>query len=179
MRKLTLYFESGQLDQTAFIELDGMTELRSVRGRTAGAFLRSGSFQWTSAVRALCLLAVKTVINPETGLLEGAGGTLAASLDFAISKQPVWLLEMFGCDSQGVSHARRMMLRTNPERKRPGPVRVAINSSYLPAESIQIIINGQPADQESLLALHNCLTDDSPWPLIDNAAAIGLERMAS
>lgn len=82
---------------------------------------------------------------------------MAASLDLAISKQPTWLKDMFGCDQDGLTLARRMILRTNPERKRPGPVSLGLNSNYLDAKNIAIIIDDKIASDEQLVSLHLAL----------------------
>jgi hypothetical protein len=166
MRNLTLYFELGELTEVVFN--DGISNLTrtSVRGKSGGPLREAGSFQWTSAVRALALLIVKTSATPSGALLRGLGNSLAASLDYAISKQPMWLTEMFGCDQHGISLARRLILRTNPERKRPGPVTLGINQSYLPPSQIAIFVNGVKCEGDSLTALRCQLGD------IDSVAAL-------
>jgi hypothetical protein len=153
MRNLALYFESGELTEVIFQEGPNTPARASVRGKTGGAFRTAGSFQWTSAVKAFALLVVKTCANNGDMLLKGDGSSLAASLDYAISKQPLWLTEMFGSDQHGICLARRMILRTNPERKRPGPVTLGINQMYLPASSIVVFENGQPCTPERLHVL--------------------------
>jgi hypothetical protein len=35
----------------------------SVRGKTSGAYTKAGTFQWTSAVRAACVLLLKTLLH--------------------------------------------------------------------------------------------------------------------
>lgn len=171
MRNLTLYFELGELTEVVFN--DGMINhaRTSVRGKSSGPLRTAGSFQWTSAVRALALLAVRTASNPSDALLRGLGNSLAASLDYAISKQPMWLTEMFGCDQQGISLARRLILRTNPERKRPGPVTLGINQSYLPASHITIFVNGARCDDQMLTALRCQLGDVDMHTALQASAA--------
>ena len=159
MRNLKLYFESGQLTEVAFQESAQSDVRRGIRGKTGGAFRCAGSFQWTSAVRALSLLMVQTSLNPQTATIEGYGGSLAASLDYALSKQPVWIADMFGCDPKGICNARRMILRTNPERKRPGPVVLAVNHVYLPATAIEVFVNGMPCHGSALERLIASLQD--------------------
>jgi hypothetical protein len=60
---------------------------------------------------------------------------------------------MFGCDQQGTSLARRLILRTNPERKRPGPVTLGINQLYLNPSSISVYVNGKLTTGEQLASL--------------------------
>jgi len=155
MRNLTLNFELGELTEVQFQDGVHGNFRRSVRGKTGGPFRTAGSFQWTSAVKALALLLIKTKSAPMEALLRGDANSLAASLDYAISKQPVWLTDMFGCDQQGISFARRLILRTNPERKRPGPVTLGINQMYISADSITVYVNGKLCTRESLIPLCN------------------------
>lgn len=153
MKKVTLYFNFGELVETSFVDGISSVPRLSVRGKTGGAFRSAGSFQWTSAVKAFSLLLLKTAACDEQPVLRGEANSLASSLDYAISKQPQWLAEMFGCDHHGICFIRRCILRTNPERKRPGPVTLAVNLSYLPAASIEINIDGRVATKEETLAL--------------------------
>jgi hypothetical protein len=164
MRDLKLYFEAGQLTEVAFCDGISGDVRRSIRGKSGGAYRSAGSFQWTSAVRGLALLAVRAVSVLEEPFIKGCGGSLAASLDYAISKQPMWLTEMFGCDQSGISLIRRMVLRTNPERKRPGPTVLSINERFMPSGSISIIVDGVKASREELLVLSAALADEVDLP---------------
>lgn len=157
MRQLILSFELGQLTEVTFQESPGSPARVCVRGKTSGPCRTAGSFQWTSAVKALSLLVVKTALSPDNALVKGDGHSLAASLDYAISKQPMWLSEMFGWDPKGVSLARRLILRTNPERKRPGPVTLGINQKYLLPNAISIYVDGKLGSGERLETLCNQL----------------------
>ncbi len=179
MRTLKLYFEAEQLIEVKFKESDTSEERCSIRGKTGGAYRRAGSFQWTSAVRALSLLAVKAIATPEDALIQGEGGSLAASLDYAMSKQPEWLTDLFGCDREGVSYARRLILRTNPERKRPGPVVLALNSVYMPLSSIVVYVNGMVASCEQIDALKDVLATGKSLPAKIYAPCAEDQRLAS
>lgn len=163
MRSLKMYFECGQLTEVLFQENVNGEPRRTIRGKTGGAFRYAGSFQWTSAVKALSLLIAKAAMNPQCSTIQGLGGSLASSLDYALSKQPVWLAEMFGCDQQGISFARRLILRTNPERKRPGPVVLGVNHVYMPAAAIEVYVDGQLCSGEQLTYLVASLSD-TPVP---------------
>lgn len=116
----------------------------SIRGKTSGAFANVGNFQWTSAVRAFCVLCVRTVLAlghrelREVSQISGLRGSLASSLDYALSKQPAWLREIGGLDNQGNAYVRRLIVRTNPECKRPGPVILGVNSRVLAFDRIHI-----------------------------------------
>jgi hypothetical protein len=74
----------------------------------------------------------------EDPLLSGTQGSLAASLDYAMSKQPSWILDMFGFDADGKCIARRLINRSNTERKRPGPVTLALKPLVIRESEIQI-----------------------------------------
>jgi hypothetical protein len=148
-----LHFEGYtniELVETRFKSKSAAAPAVAVRGKTSGAFSRAGTFQWTSAVRALCILCVKSVIAYQLGEKRSAGtvtgyrGSLAASLDYAISKQPTWLTEMCGIGSDGQPNSRHLFVRSNPERKRPGPVIVSLNDSVLPPTAIHVVLNGEP-----------------------------------
>lgn len=167
MRTLKLCFDGGELIEVYFQESAMSEKRRSIRGKTGGAYRQAGSFQWTSAVRALSLLAINAVIDANDAFILGEGGSLAASLDYALSKQPEWLTDLFGCDHQGITYARRLILRTNPERKRPGPVVLALNVVYLPATAIEIQIGGKVATHNELLALRHTL-DETKAPSLSS-----------
>lgn len=170
MRDLKLYFEAGQLTEVSFCDGVSGDVRRSIRGKSGGAYRSAGSFQWTSAVRGLALLAVRAISEFEEPYIKGGGGSLAASLDYAISKQPMWLTEMFGCDQSGISLIRRMVLRTNPERKRPGPTVLAINERFMPRTAISVVVDGAKASREELVVLAAALTDVVAMPEQENLA---------
>lgn len=152
VRRLNLYFSGNELIEVEFIFPTGESR-RSVRGKQSGASFAAGTFQWTSAVRGLSLLAVRTAAQIEMGMISGENGSITASLDYAISKQPMWLIDMFGVDRFGTSLIRRMISRTNPERKRPGPTILAINPNYLSADGINIFVDGVRCGREALVVL--------------------------
>jgi hypothetical protein len=179
MRHLRLCFDGGELIEVGFKDSAVGVERHTIRGKTGGAYRQAGSFQWTSAVRALALLAVKAVSVPEHPAIQGDGGSLASSLDYALSKQPEWLTESFGCDSGGITYARRFILRTNPNRKRPGPVVLALNVAYLPTSSIEIRVNGKPASAQHLTALHKSLSGEGPYSEPTAIDVEDLYRLAS
>lgn len=164
MRDLKLYFEAGQLTEVAFCDGISGDVRRSIRGKSGGAYRSAGSFQWTSAVKGLALLAVRAVSGLEEPVIKGCGGSLAASLDYAISKQPMWLTEMFGCDQSGISLIRRMILRTNPERKRPGPTVLSFNERFMPIAAISIISDGVVCSREELVVLAAALSQEESVP---------------
>ena len=64
MRSVKLYFELGQLTEVVFKENVASEARRSIRGKTGGAFRTAGSFQWTSAVKALGLLLALSASPP-------------------------------------------------------------------------------------------------------------------
>jgi hypothetical protein len=149
---LKLYFEGQNkpgLVETHFKRATDNSLHVCIRGKTPGAPKASGSFQWTTAVRALSVLFVRIAISDRNqslqsmNCLSGHKSSLASSLDYALSKQPQWLQEMFGMGSFGTVYARRLILRTNAERKRPGPVILGLNTVVLKPERIQIYCNSE------------------------------------
>lgn len=123
---------------------------RSVRGQRPLA--GEGVFQWSQAVQALTILILRykaagiigaeQPVSPELGVLTGEAGSPAASLDYAFSKQPTWILDMFGIDSRGTPLVKKLVLRSNPERKRPGPVILRINGNFICPDQIAILLGG-------------------------------------
>jgi hypothetical protein len=57
---------------------------------------------------------------------------------------------MFGCDQHGISFARRLLLRTNPERKRPGPVVISVNQVYISSSDIEVYVDGLRCSESEL-----------------------------
>ena len=160
-RVLELHFfraeGSFQLVETRFKWGDG-TPSCCIRGKTAGAFRGAGTFQWTSAVRAAATLFLRSVLSETVqGLswhVTGGKNSAAASLDYAISKGPCWLSDMFGLCSSGELVARRLFLITNPNRKRPGPVSIAVNKAALSPSQIAVFLDGVHCDDvDSLLMI--------------------------
>ena len=164
-RTFQLHFvgvESAELFQTKLYPASDGPPRITVRGKTSGAYTNAGSFNFSSAVRALCVLCLKSVLveqssSNELPILLGERGSLAASLDYALTKQPMWIQEMFGSDAAGTSLAQRLFRRTNSHRKRPGPVVIKVNERALPPKNIHIYWNGKRIDDiaalETLLSL--------------------------
>jgi len=146
---LELYFSTGsepRLQRIRFFHPLIGHEIQSVRGRTSGAFEGCSSFQWTAGIKAFSLLCLKAVVNhsdfsdTDAAILQGGRGSLAASLDYAISKEPLWTCEVFGSDSNGHTLLRRMIRRSNPERKKGHIVYLSLNSLFLAPEKISIFL---------------------------------------
>jgi hypothetical protein len=99
-----------------------------------------------SAVAIKSKLAGLTRTTPqawpqEAGLCSDAT-PWALSLDFALSKKPRWLLDMFGVDQSGTPILKRLFIRMNPEKKRPGPAWVSMNPAFLDPGNISIFLDG-------------------------------------
>lgn len=153
----------------------------AVRGKTSGAYRGYGTFQWTSAVKAVCVALLPAKIwAGESGktAFSGEKGSLAASLDYALSKEPNWLGELFGFTAGGGLMARRLFLVSNPNRKRPGPVVIVLNERVLASQDIAVSLDGRPVssveDWGSLLGailagegvtLDNNILQELPGPL--------------
>ena len=175
-----------QLVETKFSDPALGIDRIAVRGKTAGAFKDAGTFQWTSAVRGLCLLFVKSVLadrHPSSGAtrhIVGFQASVAASLDYAITKQPFWIREMFGNDSRGNTLAQRLISRTNPNRKRPGPVILGLNERALSCDCIQIRWNGEIVERADLLqSLLLCLGDAEQAAVSEEALKAFVQKIAA
>ena len=166
MPSIRLYFlgdSPAYLQRAEFIGPSGVTRA-SNRGTVVEE--NQGSFQWTSGVKSLALLLVGSKLHALTTgdgslwYLSGERGSSAAVLDYALSKNPQWLYDLFGTDASGVSFARRMFHRLNPERKRVGPVKLALNQAFCAADDVTILRDGREVtDIESLKALQGALVE--------------------
>ncbi|MGH7179401.1 MAG: hypothetical protein ACREJC_18635, partial [Tepidisphaeraceae bacterium] len=103
----------------------------------------TGVFQWTKAVAALCVLALRTSAwdmragsTADYPTISGERGSPACSLSDAIDRSTnKWLDHMFG-------NLRGLMFdRTNAGCKQPGPCYVAINPRTLPPGCIEVFVN--------------------------------------
>jgi hypothetical protein len=128
------------------------------RGRGAGAFPSPYSFPWSAGPKALTALILKTAIAHKRSqnedlqvTLEGKRGSLAASLDYSISKKPNWILEMFSTDSHGRSLVHKFFQRTNPERKLGETVSICFNQKVFAPNSITIYVDGKLETSEQVL----------------------------
>lgn len=188
-RTLQLHFAgsvTAELIETRFCPGLGMPERLTVRGKTSGACSDAGTFQFTFAVRALAILCVRAAIssssNPPSSVpvLIGFKGSIAASLDYALSKKPMWLLDMFGSDSNDKCLASRLFHRTNPNRKRPGPVLVGLNEKGLPPGNIQIIWDQNPVEKLcELRALLSQLGDLGETEVLESKLKVFIEKIAA
>lgn len=118
--------------------------LVSVRGKSAWSVASTGSFEWTSAVRALSLLLVQNAITSGFRL----EGHLAQSLDYTLSKKPLWLREMFGI-SEGVNFCNRIFKRSRCEYS--AQIVVQLKLDILPTTGLKIYSNGRLIEGTSRL----------------------------
>lgn len=185
---LLLSFSGAQTPQLDRVEYIAPSRQRHIctRGKDVGALAGSstGTFQWTRAVKALSILALRTYLAPaadasvertgsalvecttlEAPTLEGPKGSLAAALDSALSKEPQWLIDIFGADKEGRAVARRIIKRTNAECKRPGPVILAFNSTALSRSNIKVFIENQTVEPRDAEALLNSILKDNDEPI--------------
>lgn len=128
------------LEATEFKDPETSAITRCQRG--ANTFRKGlGTFPWSQGVQALVRFFIEVKIaelESSQGSIHGEQGSLAASLDYSIAKNGQWLADMFGAYSDGTLRARRIILRNNPERKRPGPVEIFLNSKLLPPHDVSI-----------------------------------------
>jgi hypothetical protein len=152
---------SAELFESEFsCSLVGRT-LRCARGRYAFTDSLEGTFLWTSAVQSMSAVAIKSKIAglsrttpqawPQAAGLCSDSTPWALSLDFALSKKPRWLLDMFGLDQSGAPIIKRLFIRMNPEKKRPGPTWVSINPAFLESKNIAVFLDGVEVRTESEL----------------------------
>lgn len=153
--------------------------LSCIRGKSAGAYRNFGSFHWTSAVKAMAILALEYKLSflarrPAQPLV-GERSSLASSLDYALSKETNWLSDMFGFDAHGRLLAKRLFHRTNSNRKRPGPVALAINYHLLDPESVIVELDGKKLLSAGEVAdLRMLLTPNISSDVADQVSTIAL-----
>lgn len=175
-----LYFSSVDaslsLYSTYFEHSFGQKEQRRCyRGNVVFPSLKTGSFTWSKAVKAMVLLLLKAkrmTSNsqlPSVSTLSGFRHSLATSLDDALCKAPMWLADMFGVDSNGKLIAKRLFPVRNSGAKRPEPVVIALNGNTLPPGHIKIFLNGhEETSPETLSFLIESIApehkDSVDWP---------------
>lgn len=106
-------------------------------------------------------LALSTLDTNVEVRIEGGRGSMAASLDGVLSQEPEWFVQMFGLRTQGTPRCRRLFARSNPGRKRCGPVAVSL-SQRIKRESVRIFLNDtHVVDKHSLEQMLMQLTDQA------------------
>jgi len=147
-----------------------------VRGKTSGAYTQCGCFQWTSGVRGVCVAFLRFVLAERDPSIEyvlsGGRSSLAASLDYALSKGPTWLSDMFGSGRHGTLFARRFFRISNPNRKRPGPVVISVNASVIKSYQVRFFWEGKPVQETARLKTlldaiegQDARNSDTPGPI--------------
>ncbi|MEY4669209.1 MAG: hypothetical protein RL518_1908 [Pseudomonadota bacterium] len=105
-----------------------------------------GLFPWGRGVRAMSAVVVRGVVSWCVPAIDpyvtGGRGSLAATLDGVLSKEPQWLLDCFGVSDRGTPISRRLFARSNPGRKRVGPVAVAL-APRVPRDRVALWLNGE------------------------------------
>ncbi len=118
--------------------LPGTAEIISLRGIYALS-ADSVTFPWSGAVHALTLLLLRAAELGDSAEphLTGERDTPASSLDYALSKHPRWLREMFGETSSGESKFSSLVAVTNRNGKRQGEISLRFRSP----RCISVILN--------------------------------------
>ncbi len=149
MPLLQLWFDSSEkteLTRTVFEHPATGARFVAVRGKSETPYRASGSFQWSPAVRAMCMLLLhsKTLsiygIGSKAVLKSASRGPVSA-FDYAIGRSAQWIQDVFGVTKRGEPVARRIFFRGNPERKRPGPISISLNTSFLVPEEVEVYLN--------------------------------------
>jgi hypothetical protein len=157
MFRITLTFCSGKTLDLHRVDCSIENEpfRTCVRGKTTGAYGAVGTFHWSSGVRATAALFLRAKLSDESTrvepLLNGGARSLAASLDYAITKQPAWLQDMFGVSATGKTYAKRLFRVTNSHRKRGGPVGISVNPHLCRSNSVCVVLDGKAIEDPSML----------------------------
>ncbi|MCB0322300.1 MAG: hypothetical protein KDD69_01970 [Bdellovibrionales bacterium] len=157
--EISLWFVGAEpgvlLDRTEVLGPRTLHPIVSVRSVTAPNRAQ-GAFRWSAAVKALSLLLIEHRITG-AATLSGERGSAAASLDYALTKRPNWLMDMFGTTRSGETHLHYFIYRRNSEQKLPGPVEIGVLAAKLLPERISIYLNGVLLDDLHSLRI---LADD-------------------
>ena len=140
MPNFSLYFEGKELVKTLFEHPVLEAPVASYRGNSCSGQY-APAFKWSPAVRALSLLFLNHKLLG-SGSLYGKKGSLAASLDYAVTKRPAWLMDMFGADKDGKPILLRLMERRNSNLKLPGPVTILLKERAISKNEVQIFLDG-------------------------------------
>lgn len=137
-------------DEDAYLEevrwRNNSLSISSLRGAALGSAAR---FKWSPAVRSLAHFFIRAAqlrvegFDSNTPILSGVQGSTAATIDYALSKRPLWLCDMFGADTQGRPNLLSIVRRENSNLKRPGPVRLYLAPRAERELSISIYIHNQ------------------------------------
>jgi RNA polymerase sigma-70 factor (ECF subfamily) len=125
-----------------------------VRGKDEGAYLGSASFQWSPALKVLmayllrCAAAGRRCPQGTDPILSGERSSPAASLNFAMSKKPNWIKDMFGEDAQSHPFLLDLIRRSNPDLKYAGPVILRLDTQVLPPQRIFVFVGDRPVDSD-------------------------------
>lgn len=140
----------------------GQEPRRLNRGKIAPTVSGAAPLPWTSAVKAFVQLAIQLALqryaegevpaDPFLFGLTGDKGSPCRSLDYAISKKPAWIVDLFGADADGDSQVGRFFWRQNPEGKRPGPSGVTFNTKMMAPEKVSICLNGKKLEGRDQLS---------------------------
>ncbi len=122
----------------------------SYRGGSSFPAPNAKLFKWTAGLQALTILLLLHSSKQAKGEISGESGSAAASLDYAITKEPAWLTDLFGSDGRGNCNLRRILARRNAERKVAGPVTIWL-SPHLPKDSVRIFIAGKLCSNDAKL----------------------------
>lgn len=147
MDEVRLYFSSGRVIRLFRIEsiFGGTRHVATILGAGIGEE-GIGGFRWTRGVKVVSILLVRlalaTLDSSVAPRIEGGHKSMAAALDGALSQEPLWLVEMFGLVNNKPRY-RHIFVRSNPGRKRYGPVAVSL-SQRLRGENIRIFLNNSP-----------------------------------
>lgn len=135
-----------ELIKTSFRSPTVPDEIHAVRGKTPRAHSAAVTFQWTAAVQAFTVFILRAAAlghrgaNAHEPIVEGGQYSIASSIDYALYKENAWL-DLFGGDIRGDALSKRIIVRTNPGRRRPGPVTISLNERMLPKSAISVVID--------------------------------------
>lgn len=176
-RNFRLTFEKrphqpAKLSQTTFQRAHALEPIKAKRGSYGR------SFKWSSAVKALAILGLRSAAqhyrthSEDPYRMRGFRPSPAASLNDAITKHQHWLTDLF-CEHPDADYAVDQILsRKNADfnTDRDAPVEVWFNPEQVPSAGIEIVLNNEIVDdveQLDQLATELEIRWDGGSPVVD------------
>jgi hypothetical protein len=155
MATLRLFFANKGSIKLVRIEFTYGVMRRCSNGRSPESSERGEfSFRWTRGVVALSVLLLRTALSHRDssceGTINGEAGSLAAALDRALCREPVWIRGVFGTNTQGAPLSRKIFRRSNPRRRCGGPVTISLNG-WFEAGDVRIFLDGSEVSCKALI----------------------------
>lgn len=149
MDELKLYFKSTpepELNRIRFSSKKLPYVVEAIRGKHQLVPSSVGVFQWSSAIKALCMLLLKCSKGSDrklSAVLIGFKGNPAWHLYRALHERTPWIYDMFGCLKDGTPLLCKLIKATNLRTKYPETVALSLVKGILDSKNIKIYCDGE------------------------------------